>query len=154
IEKEIFERKDAVGIVLHDKDKDKFLLLQQFRPGSYIKKGIAYPFEIVAGLIDKTEDMEGVIKKEVLEEANCEVKNIYKICSFFPEISFSTREIHLFYGNFDSSIIGEFAGLRSESESTKLSLFSRDEILFMIKSNKIINSHSLIGLMRTLNFKQ
>ncbi|HSQ98231.1 MAG TPA: NUDIX hydrolase [Rickettsiales bacterium] len=145
-EKEIFERKDAIAVVLYDNVNDKLLLIQQFRPGCYIKKNIDCPYEIVAGLVDKNDTMENAITREVKEEANVEILKILKIGSFFPEISFSTREIHLFCGKFDSSNVNKYAGLKSENEETKILLFSKDEVRSMLKNNKIINSHSLIAL--------
>lgn len=145
-EKEIFERKDAIAIVLYDDINDKLLLIQQFRPGCYIKKNIDCPYEIVAGLVDNNDTMENAIIREAKEEANVNILKILKIGSFFPEISFSTREIHLFCGKFDSSNISKYAGLKSENEETKILLFSKDEVKNMLTNNQIINSHSLIGL--------
>ncbi len=145
-EKEIFERKDAIAIVLYDNVNDKLLLIQQFRPGCYIKKNIDCPYEIVAGLVDKNDTMESAISREVEEESKVKVLKIIKIGSFFPEISFSTREIHLFCGKFDSSNTSKYAGLKSENEDTKILLFSKDEVRNMLKNNEIINSHTLIAL--------
>jgi len=153
-EKEIFERKDAIAVVLYDDINDKLLLIQQFRPGCYVKKGIAYPFEIVAGLIDKNESMEKTIIRETKEESGIEITQIVKLCSFFPEISFSTREIHIFCGKFDSAKTQDYAGLEEENENTKIFLFSRREIKNMLKKNEIINSHTIIGLQYFFtNFK-
>jgi len=145
-EKEIFERKDAIAIVLYDSEKDRLLLIQQFRPGCYIKKNIDCPYEIVAGLVDKNDTMESAITREVKEESGVDILKILKIGSFFPEISFSTREIHLFCGKFDSSKIGKYAGLKEENEDIKILLFSKDEVKNMLKNNEVINSHSLIAL--------
>lgn len=153
-EKEIFERKDAIAIVLYDDVNDKLLLIQQFRPGCYIKKNIMYPFEIVAGLIDKNESMEQTIIREAKEESSAVITKIIKLCSFFPEISFSTREIHIFCGKFDSTKIKEFAGLKSEGEDTKISLFSSQQVRSILRKNEIINSHTIIGLQYFFsNFK-
>ncbi len=142
----IFERKDAIAIVLYDNVNDKLLLIQQFRQGCYIKKNIDCPYEIVAGLVDKNDTMESAISREVEEESKVKVLKIIKIGSFFPEISFSTREIHLFCGKFDSSNTSKYADLKSENEDTKTLLFSKDEVRNMLKNNEIINSHTLIAL--------
>ncbi|MDR0423140.1 MAG: NUDIX hydrolase [Rickettsiales bacterium] len=146
MEKEIIERKDAIAIVLYDDNRDKLLLIQQFRPGCFVKKDIRYPFEIVAGLVENDISIEDTIVKEVKEEVGCDIVDITKIGSFFPEISFSSREIHLFYANFDSSNVKKYAGLKSENEDIRIFLFSKNEVLNMIRKNEIINSHSLIGL--------
>jgi ADP-ribose pyrophosphatase len=121
-------------------------MIQQFRPGSYIKKDVPYPLEIVAGLVNKNDIIENTIIREVREEVNCKVLKIIKIGVFFPEISFSTREIHLFCGKFDSSKIDNYGDLKKENEEIKILLFSKEEILSKLKTNEIINSHSIIAL--------
>ncbi|MDD2839581.1 MAG: NUDIX domain-containing protein [Rickettsiales bacterium] len=145
-EREILERKDSIAVVLYDNNKDKLLLIQQFRSGCYIKKNIKYPFEIVAGLIDKNDTIENTVIREVKEESGVEISKLLKICSFFPEINFSTREMHLFCGKFDSTKIKNYAGLKEENEDIKILLFSKEEVKNMLKNNEIINSHSLIAL--------
>jgi ADP-ribose pyrophosphatase len=146
-EKEIFERKDAAAVVLYDNDRDRLLLVRQFRPGCFIKNGEAFPLEIVAGLIDKTNTPESTAIRETEEESGCVVQKLIKIGSFFPEISFSTREIHMFCAKFDSSRFSSFGGLlEKEGEDVEVLLFSREEVEEKLRNGVIINSHSLIGL--------
>ncbi len=74
IKREIFERGNAVAVLLHDPVADTVLLVEQFRPGAAIrdKKG-AWMLEIVAGIVEEGEENEDVARRESLEEADCHV---------------------------------------------------------------------------------
>lgn len=146
-DKEIFERKSAVGILLYDPKLDAIVMIQQFRPGCFVAENIPFPLEIPAGLIDSPkENLEDVARREAKEEARCHIKKLIKIGYFFPEISFSSRRIYLFCGQIDASNLEKHGGLKEENEDTRIALYPLKQVKNMLKKGEIINSHSLIAL--------
>lgn len=146
-DKEIFERKNAVAVLLYDPNLDSVVLIEQFRPGSFVAEGIAFPLEIPAGLVDEGDVyLSDVAKREAKEEANCEIEKLLEIGYFYPEISFSTRRIHLFCGKVNAKNIALNGGLKEDCEDTKISLMPVSELRKLLDENQIINSHSLIAV--------
>jgi|GEM_PF-2665034 len=147
VEKEIFERKDAVAVLLYDPKLDSVVIIEQFRPGCFVAENIAFPLEIPAGLIDESDaNFEEVAKQEALEEANCDIQKIMKIGYFFPEISFSSRRIYLFCGKVDASNLHPRGGVKSENEDTKISIIHVNELKKMMEDGAFINSHTIVAV--------
>ncbi|MDR1694802.1 MAG: NUDIX hydrolase [Lactobacillaceae bacterium] len=147
MDKEIFQRKDAVAVLLYDPRVDGIVFIEQFRPGCYVADNIPCPLEIPAGLVDKGDDnFIATVKREAMEEANCEIEKYLEIGSFFPEISFSSRKIHLFCAKVNTGNLGISGGIKSESEDTKITLIKAADLRKMLDSGKIINSHTLIAV--------
>lgn len=147
MEKEVFERKNAVAVLLYDPVMDGVVLVQQFRPGCFIAQNIAFPLEIPAGLIDTNDgDLEEIARKEAIEETHYDIQSLIKIGCFFPEISFSSRIIHLFCGKIDASKAHINGGLHEESEDIHISLVPVAQLRKSMEEGELMNSHTLIAV--------
>ncbi|MET0379829.1 MAG: NUDIX domain-containing protein, partial [Spongiibacteraceae bacterium] len=72
--RELFRRRDAVGVLLYDPKLDCVALIEQFRIGAYLRPGTQpWLLEVVAGVIDTDESPGEVATREALEEANCTI---------------------------------------------------------------------------------
>ena len=92
-EREQFETPDSVGILVHDVERKKVILVNQFRVGP--EKLL---LEIVAGKVEnKDDDLEATAKREVLEEVGFEVKSLKKLYRFHPAPGPVSEEMTLFY---------------------------------------------------------
>lgn len=154
-DREIFQKKDGVSILLYDSKKEKIILIKQFRAGYYIGSGKSYALEVIAGLVDKKEEsLEETAIREVKEETGLIVKSLDKILNYFIDVNSSTMQMTLFFGNVDSTNVQKYAGLPEENENIEILLFSIDEIKNMLKNNEISSSNTLIAIQWfILNFK-
>ncbi|MEC9409465.1 MAG: NUDIX domain-containing protein, partial [Pseudomonadota bacterium] len=67
--RELFERGQAVCVLLFDPRKDAVVLLEQFRVGALEDERSPWLIELVAGMVDEGETPEDVALRESEEEA-------------------------------------------------------------------------------------
>jgi ADP-ribose pyrophosphatase len=148
--REIFERGDAVVVMLYDPKKDTLLLLEQFRPGVLRVNETPWMLEFVAGMFDDNESPVDVAIREAKEEANINLKSesIKPIMKYFSSPGGTSECIYLYWATFDSSkvISGSVYGLADENEDIMLHLVSRTDALALLNEGKISNAATVIGM--------
>jgi ADP-ribose pyrophosphatase len=148
--REIFERGDAVVVMLYDPKKDTLLLLEQFRPGVLLTNETPWMLEFIAGMFDDNESAIDVAIREAKEEANIELKaeSIKLIMKYFSSPGGTSECIYLYWATFDSNIVspGSVYGLANENEDIMLHLVSRNDALALLNEGKICNAAAVIGL--------
>jgi ADP-ribose pyrophosphatase len=118
--------------------KDKIVLIRQFR--FPINKEI---WEIPAGKLHRGEKPEIGAKRELKEETGYEAKNLKKIGEFYLSPGYSTEYMYLFLAR------GLNKGEQSLDRGEKIKevkIFSRKEVLKMIKSRKIVDAKTILAL--------
>ena len=148
VKREIFERGNAVAVLLHDPVADTVLLVEQFRPGSAIRdKDSAWMIEIVAGIIEEGESNEEVARRESLEEAGCELNELEHIMDYYPSPGGSSELISLYYAPLDlSSVETGIHGLETENEDIKVTVVSRQKAMDWLHKGMIKSSLIIIAL--------
>jgi ADP-ribose pyrophosphatase len=148
--REIFERGDAVVVMLYDPKKDMLLLLEQFRPGILRSNDTPWMLEFVAGMFGDNESPIDVAIREAKEEGDIELKSesIKLIMKYFSSPGGTSECIYLYWSTFDSSkvISGSVHGLPHENEDIMLHLVSRNDALALLSNGKISNAATIIGL--------
>lgn len=148
--REIFERGDAVVVMLYDPEKDALLLLEQFRPGVLRANETPWMLEFIAGMFDDNESPVDVAIREAKEEANIELKpeSIKPIMKYFSSPGGTSECIYLYWSTFDSSDVlsGSVHGLAHENEDIMLHVVSRKDALALLTTGKISNAATVIGL--------
>ena len=150
ITREVFERGDAVVVMLYDVLNDKLLLLEQFRAGALRAAETPWLLEFVAGMFDENESSVDVAVRETKEEANIDLKpeQIKPIMKYLSSPGGMSECIHLYWADFDSDKVssGSVYGLADENEDILLHLISRDDALALLDAGKISNAATIIGL--------
>ena len=147
ITREVFERGNAVAILLHDPISDSVLLVEQFRVGAINDENGPWMQEIVAGIVEEGETKEDVARREALEEAGCEINELAFIMDFYPSAGGSTELISLYYASIDLSTINTgIHGLPSENEDIQTSIITREQALILLREGKIKASLAIIAL--------
>ncbi len=148
--REVFERGDAVVVMLYDKNKDKLLLLEQFRAGVLRTGDKPWMLEFVAGMFNRNEKPVDVAVRETKEEANIELtpEQVKPIMKYLSSPGGMSECIHLYWAPFDSDkvIPGSVFGLNDENEDILLHVISRAEALTLLTEGKISNAATIIGL--------
>ena len=99
VSREIFERGNAVAILLYDPARDAVVMVEQFRLPAYLAGRSAWCLETPAGIVKPGEELADVARREALEETGCEiVGEIRKIGQFMASIGGSTEIVTVFYG--------------------------------------------------------
>jgi ADP-ribose pyrophosphatase len=145
-EKEVGKTKIKMDVVKFPKTvgilpligKDKIVLIRQFR--FPINKEI---WEIPAGKLNKGEKPEIGAKRELKEETGYEAKNLKKIGEFYLAPGYSTEYMYLFLAQ------GLKKGEQNLDKGEKIrevKIFSKKEVLKVIKSRKIVDAKTILAL--------
>lgn len=152
INRELFSRHDAVGVLLVDTSLGKVLLIEQLRVGvigsAVARREAMSPWllELVAGLIDSAEAPETIARREALEEAGIEIEQLEKIGNYYSSPGASNEYFYLFAGKVDLSEAGGVFGLEQEGEDILVHLFDLEALWQLLAQGKITNAHTLIAL--------
>jgi ADP-ribose pyrophosphatase len=152
--REVFECGQAVGVLLYDPDRDRLVLIEQFRIGAYAVnkapeiEGRFDPWmlEVVAGIIDAGESAEAVARREAVEEAGCEVGEMFRVCRFVLTPGVSSETITLFCGRVRAPEHEGVHGLDDEHEDIRVRVVSSAEIFAWLDRGCITNATALIAL--------
>ncbi|AHF01226.1 nucleoside diphosphate pyrophosphatase [Thiomicrospira aerophila AL3] len=124
ITRELFQRGEAVVVLLYDLAAEQLLLVEQCRAGAlaHFQDQQAWLLEPVAGMIDPQETALDAAVREVLEEAGVALKpeSFQYIGQFFPSPGGSSEILHLFAAPVDIHSLPAFAGNLHEVEDIKL----------------------------------
>ena len=164
INRELFVRHDAVGVLLFDPALEAICLVEQFRVGAYghqlqRQQGGPTPtgddatapsspwlLELVAGLIDKDEPPATVAEREAVEEAGAIVQALEPIAEYYSSPGGSSEYFYLLCGKADLSAVGGIHGLAEESEDIRAHVISCDQAWQLLDQHRINNAHTLIAL--------
>ncbi len=157
--REVFERGDAVVVMLYDVKHDQLLLLEQFRAGAIRASETPWMLEFVAGMFGENETPVDVAIRETKEEANVIIsaESLSPIMKYLSSPGGMSECIHLYLSKFDSSqvVTGGVFGLDEENEDILLHLISRPAALALLAQGKISNAATIIGLQwLALNYQR
>ncbi len=147
VSRELFERGDAVAVLLYDPNADKVVIIEQFRIGAAVSQpDRAWMLEIVAGIIEKGETPEAVVHREAQEEAGCTIQTLEFISRFYVSPGGTSERIALYYGQIDAHNIGGVHGLVAEHEDIFVSTVSADEAYQMVQDGRIESAIPIIAI--------
>ena len=120
LERELFERGHAVGVLPYDPAADSIVLIEQFRIGALVAGMDPWLSEVVAGIIEEGEAPEEVARRETREEAGIEVMDLMPICRYLVSPGGSSESVILYCGRVDSRGAGGIHGLAAEHEDIRV----------------------------------
>lgn len=148
VRREIFERGNAVAVLLHDTVADTVLLVEQFRPGAAVRdEHGAWMIEIVAGIVEEGESTEAVARREAVEEAGCTLDTVQHVMDYYPSAGGSSEQISLYYAPLDLSAVQTgIHGLENEQEDIRVMVVPRQTAMTWLREGKIQSSLAIIAL--------
>ncbi|MDR2316126.1 MAG: NUDIX domain-containing protein [Pseudomonas sp.] len=146
ISRELFVRHDAVCVLPYDPLRDEVVLIEQFRVGALGKVDNPWLIEMVAGLIDRDEELEEVAHREAQEEAGLAIGALWPITRYFPSPGGSDEYVHLYLGRCTSEGAGGLHGLEEESEDIRVRVWSFDDAMQAVRDGQICNAATIISL--------
>lgn len=144
--REVFERGEAVGVLLFDPNNDQLVLIEQFRVGIVNKAENPWLMEIVAGVIKQDENLEQVARRETQEESGLEITNLFPIYQYWVSPGGSSERMYLFCGQIDAKLARGIHGVAEEGEDIRLHVLSLKSAFDLLNQGKINNSSTIIAL--------
>ncbi|MEJ8757072.1 NUDIX hydrolase [Pontibacter sp. H259] len=121
--REQFDRGTAVAALVHDTEKDSFILTRQFRIGSESDL-----VEVVAGMVDKGENPEESIKREIEEEIGYHVDALEHLYTFYSSPGGTTEKVLLYFAEV-SKQHADGGGKADEHEKIEIVEYTKEEFL-------------------------
>jgi ADP-ribose diphosphatase len=146
--REVYDRGNAVAVLLYDPDRDAVVLVEQFRLPAQLAGISGWQVEIVAGLLDRDGESEAeVARRETAEEAGIALAGeLIPIHRVLTSPGGSTELVALYCARVDSRTAGGIHGLAAEGEDIKVLVRSFAEAMAMLRSGAIENVTSVIAL--------
>jgi len=144
---DVLRRGQAVAIVLFDPDRDRVVLVEQFRLPALLAGSSPWQLEAAAGLIDTDEAPEAVAIRETHEETGLAIIGApVRIQRYLPSSGGSDESVVLYCGRVDSALAGGLHGLPEEHEDMRVEVKTLAEIEALIDAGAIESGHTLIAL--------
>jgi ADP-ribose pyrophosphatase len=146
--REVFERGHAVGVLLYDPRRDAVVLIEQFRLAAYLAGFTPWQLEVVAGIVEPSDRGEAeVALRETREETGLVIEGaLLPIHRYLTSPGGTTEYVHLFCGQVDSTDAGGIHGLADEHEDIKVVVKSYEEVMALLRADRIENGFALVAL--------
>ncbi|EMK3395294.1 ADP-ribose diphosphatase [Vibrio parahaemolyticus] len=145
VEREMFERGHAAAMLPYDPKADQVVIIEQIRIGA-LEHEHPWQLEIVAGMIDRDESAEEVIRREAEEEAGITVGRVTSVTSYYPSSGGCSEKLDVFVGEVDASKAHGIHGLDYEDEDIRVHVLSREQAYQWVKDGIFENGASIIAL--------
>ncbi len=146
LRRELFERGEAVAVLLYDPIKDSVVLTEQFRVGALQDERSPWLIELVAGCVEPGEIPVDVAARETREEAGTDYQHLIPICRYWVSPGGTSERMHVYCGIVDSQGVGGVHGLAHEGEDIRLMTLSLDRALELLEAGVINNAATIIAL--------
>ena len=146
LNREVFERGHAAAVLPYDPRRDEVVLIRQFRAGPYVAGRHPWTWEIVAGIIEQDESAEAVARREAVEEASLEIREVIPMHDVIVSPGASSEACTIFLGHADTTNAGGVFGLESEGENILVKVLPFTEVRTMLEHGEIDNAIGVIAL--------
>ncbi|CAN5857073.1 ADP-ribose diphosphatase [soil metagenome] len=146
LKREVFERGQAAAVLPYDPRRDEVVLIRQFRAGAYVAGRHPWTWEIVAGIIEDDETAEDVARREAVEEAALEIREMIPMHNVILSPGACSEGCATFLGHVDTTAAGGVFGLESEGENILVKALPFAEVLAMLEHGEIDNAIGVIAL--------
>lgn len=125
------------GVSIVATSNDKLLLLHEFRMGVN-----RYVYNLCAGMLEKDEDIETCIARELYEETGLKVTKIKKILPpSFAAVAFSDTTTYIAF----VEVEGDFQDNSSENEQIEAQFYTREKVSALIDQGEAFSSRAQIA---------
>lgn len=146
ITREVMVRGSATCALPYDPVSGEVVLIEQIRAGALLEKMTPWLIELVAGINDKDESPEELVRREAQEEAGLDVLALQHICDYLPSPGGATEKVHLYCAHVDASGASGVFGLDEEDEDILVHRVPFDEAMNMLRKGQICNAPAIIAL--------
>ena len=145
-ERELFERGEAVCVLLFDPQRDCVVLTEQFRIGALADEHSPWLLELVAGMVEPGESYADVAQRETAEEAGCTFNELLPICNYWVSPGGTSERVQLYCALIDSAGVEGVHGLAEEHEDIRLAKMSFGDAYAAVECGRINNAATIMAL--------
>jgi ADP-ribose pyrophosphatase len=146
VTRELFVTRGAVSVLLYDPALDVIVFVEQVRLGALGSSRSPWQLEMVAGMLDKDLPPEEIARREAMEEAGCDVRELHRIGNFFTTPGCCNEQFHLYAARVDASGLGDSGGLPEEHEDLRVLKVPRLQAFAWLDAGHIENAMTVLAL--------
>ena len=148
LSRESYDRGNGVCVLLFNKEKQTVILTKQFRMPIYENTpSDGMSIEVCAGAMDKNEDPEACIIREIEEEVGFKIKKVTKVLESYMSPGAVTEKLFLFIANYsDDMRVSSGGGLEFEGEEIEVLEISFNQAIAMVNSQEIKDAKTILLL--------
>lgn len=146
IERDVLRGGRVIALLALDLPRDRLVMLRQFRPGAELATGAGDLVEIVAGRVEKGEELAEAVRREAMEEIGIAVGQPLPVLDFLSSPGISDEFATLFVAAADSTAIPQNAGAAHEREMTRPFAVPIGDALAALSANTVRSGYTLISL--------
>ncbi len=154
VERELFIRGRAAGVLLYDARLDAVALIRQFRVGAFAAGRGPWITEIVAGVIDDGESPEETVRREAVEEAGLAIAELIPITTYLTSPGASSETVALFCGRVDAAGAGGIHGIHDEQEDIRVIVVPAAEAFAMRRRNDEVQDSITVNALLWLELER
>jgi nudix-type nucleoside diphosphatase (YffH/AdpP family) len=144
---EVFERRNASAILLHNVERDTVTLVRQLRIAAHLSGEHPYLLEVPAGFIDDGETALQAALREAQEETGYKIERAIPAYAAYMSPGSVTEKLHGFYAAVtDAERLAQGGGLDDEQEDLEVVELSFTEALEMVDVGEIIDAKTIMLL--------
>ncbi|MEM7470103.1 MAG: gamma-glutamylcyclotransferase [Pseudomonadota bacterium] len=147
MERAVFLAADAVTVLPYDPVRDTVMLIEQFRPGCFLR-GDPNPWslEAIAGRQDPGETLEETARREAIEEARVTLGRLHRANSYYSSPGTNTEYLTSYIGIADlPDTAAGFGGLESEAEDIRSMVVPFARLMEAVEGGEAENGPLLIS---------
>ncbi|MER2493499.1 ADP-ribose diphosphatase [Catenovulum sediminis] len=146
VQRELFERGDAVVVLPYDPVADEIIMIEQIRIGCIENAEHPWAFELVGGMVDEGQTIESVAHRETQEETGLLIDELVPMQSYLSSCGGTSERIYLYLAKVDATKAADICGLDYEHEDIRVHRFCRKQVMHWLDAGKIENASALIAL--------
>jgi ADP-ribose pyrophosphatase len=146
MQREVFDRGEAVAVLPYNPDRDEVVLIEQFRAGPYAAGGDPWVLEIVAGSRKEDERPEDVACRECMEETGLEAGSLEQIAAYYVSPGSISEFIYLFVARVDARGGGGLHGLAHEGEDIRGHVWPAEKAIAAVASGRVQTGPAVAAL--------
>lgn len=147
IEREIFVRGHAAGVLPYDPKLDRLLVVEQFRMAAVVAgRPSHWTLEVPAGILRPGEDPVEVAHRELKEETGLTAEELIPLYTFMPSPGGAMETVWLYAALVDLSKAGGLAGVADEDEDIRIVVMDFADALARMQSGEIDNAITILSL--------
>jgi ADP-ribose pyrophosphatase len=144
---EVFDRGHTVVVLPYDPVADTVVLVEQFRAGALAAGVSPWLVEAVAGTVEPGEGVEATARREVVEEAGCDVLELERIGVLLPSPGAVSETSTLYCARVDSAAAGGLRGLVREGEDILVRVVTADDAIAQALRGDIVSAYGVVPLL-------
>lgn len=147
LRRELLLQRDAVAVLPYDPDRDRVLLVEQFRVGALAAADGAWLLEAPAGLLEPGESVEACARRELLEECGLAVGRLERALVYRSSPGGTSESVTVLVAEAELASAGGPHRAADEEEDIRVHLLSAEEAFGLARTGRIVATTGLVPLL-------